>query len=290
MKFLTAAACACALALLSGCQVAQQAQRETLEAEVKVRIAQAVQACHSQPFRTSVARAQCRNDAEAQARPFFPYPDLLDQRLAVRLALAERVDGKQLSEREAQRAFGQTMAHLLREDARRTASGPSGSVQQDEEVAQRSTSRRALEAGYNSPAVPAVAQPSAPGGQLVGVRVIQRTCVSDAAGNKTCRETEEPSVLQAPSAANTWPAASSLLQPSAAVVQHVAGEPVGLAASGPTRVDINTAPADDLNRLGGRFAKAIIRGRPYGSVDELVSKQVLTRSTFSQIKDQITAN
>ena len=54
--------------------------------------------------------------------------------------------------------------------------------------------------------------------------------------------------------------------------------------------NINTASADDLNRLGGRFAKAIIRRRPYGSVDELVSKRVLTRSTFSQIKDQITVN
>jgi DNA uptake protein ComE-like DNA-binding protein len=73
-------------------------------------------------------------------------------------------------------------------------------------------------------------------------------------------------------------------------VQRVSAEPVGLTASGPERVDINTAPADDLNRLGGRFAKAIIAGRPYGSVDDLVSKRVLTRSTFSQIKDRITAN
>jgi DNA uptake protein ComE-like DNA-binding protein len=73
-------------------------------------------------------------------------------------------------------------------------------------------------------------------------------------------------------------------------VQRVSAEPVGLAASRPARVDINNAPADDLNRLGGRFAKAIIRGRPYGSVDELVSKRVLSRSTLSQIKDQITVN
>jgi hypothetical protein len=148
MKLATAATCACALALLSGCQVAQQAQRETLQAEVKTRIAQAVQACHSQPFRTSVVRAQCRNDAEAQARPFFPYPDLLDQRLAARLALADKIDRKQLSEREAQRAFGRTMVHLLSEDQPRTASDLSGSVQ-DGEVARRSTTRRALEAGYN---------------------------------------------------------------------------------------------------------------------------------------------
>src|SRR3954463_13833508 len=96
--------------------------------------------------------------------------------------------------------------------------------------------------------------------------------------------------LPVPSAANARPAASSPLPPYAPAVQRVSAEPVGLAASRPARVDINTAPADDLNRLGGRFAKAIIRGRPYGSVDELVSKRVLSRSTLSQIKDQITVN
>jgi hypothetical protein len=107
-----------------------------------------VQACHSQPFRTSVARAQCRNNAEAQARPFFPYPDLLDERLTARLALAEKVDRKQLSESEAQRAFARMMVRILSEDQRRTASDLSGSVQ-DGEVARRSTTRRALQAGYN---------------------------------------------------------------------------------------------------------------------------------------------
>jgi DNA uptake protein ComE-like DNA-binding protein len=53
-------------------------------------------------------------------------------------------------------------------------------------------------------------------------------------------------------------------------------------------IDINTASAADLNRLGERFGKAIIAGRPYRSVDELVSKRVLKRSTFSRIKDRIT--
>ena len=95
-----------------------------------------------------MARAQCRNDAEVQARPFFPYPDLLDQRLAARLALAEKVDRKRLSESKAQRAFAQTMERILREDARRTASDFSGSVL-DGEVARSSPTRRALGAGYN---------------------------------------------------------------------------------------------------------------------------------------------
>jgi DNA uptake protein ComE-like DNA-binding protein len=61
-------------------------------------------------------------------------------------------------------------------------------------------------------------------------------------------------------------------------------------ASDPKLVDINTASADELNSLGGRFGRAIVAGRPYTTIDELVSKRVLTRPTFSQIKDQITAN
>jgi DNA uptake protein ComE-like DNA-binding protein len=58
----------------------------------------------------------------------------------------------------------------------------------------------------------------------------------------------------------------------------------------PKLVDINTASVEELNSLGGRFGRAIIASRPYAATDELLSKRVLTRSTFSQIKDQITAN
>ena len=61
-------------------------------------------------------------------------------------------------------------------------------------------------------------------------------------------------------------------------------------ASDAKLVDINTASVEELNRLGGRFAWAIVAGRPYASINELVSKRVITRTTFSQIKDQITAN
>ena len=53
-------------------------------------------------------------------------------------------------------------------------------------------------------------------------------------------------------------------------------------------VDINTAAVGELNRLGGRLGKAIIAGRPYRSIEELVSKRILTRAVFDQIKAQIT--
>ena len=79
-------------------------------------------------------------------------------------------------------------------------------------------------------------------------------------------------------------------EPSAPVVRPVAAARVDSTPSEPKLIDINTASADDLNRLGERFGKAIIAGRPYRSVHELVSKRVLKRSTFSRIKDRITVN
>jgi len=47
---------------------------------------------------------------------------------------------------------------------------------------------------------------------------------------------------------------------------------------------------EDLNTLdgAGSLGKAIIRGRPYASVDDLVKKRVLRRTSFEKIKDQVT--
>jgi hypothetical protein len=75
-------------------------------------------------------------------------------------------------------------------------------------------------------------------------------------------------------------------RPSAPVVRPVAPEPAGSNACEPERIDINTASADVLNQLGDGIGKPIIAGRPYRSVDELVSKPVLKRSIFNQIKDR----
>ena len=93
----------------------------------------------------------------------------------------------------------------------------------------------------------------------------------------------EPSVPTAPSAAPAPRAA--LVLPSTA---QQAEAPALSTAPNPNLVDINTASVDELNGLGGRFGRAIIAGRPYQSIDELVSRRILTRAVFSQIKDQIT--
>ncbi len=56
-------------------------------------------------------------------------------------------------------------------------------------------------------------------------------------------------------------------------------------------VDLNSAKLEELNGLkgGGRIGRAIMRGRPYTSPEDLLMKKVLNRATYDRIKDQVTA-
>ncbi|HZH51465.1 MAG TPA: helix-hairpin-helix domain-containing protein [Microvirga sp.] len=71
-----------------------------------------------------------------------------------------------------------------------------------------------------------------------------------------------------------------------------ATEPVAVAERSPTKqlVDLNAASVQELNSLrgGGMIGKAIVRRRPYTSVEDLVKKRVLSRSAYNRIKDQVT--
>ncbi|MXQ13647.1 hypothetical protein GR328_19740 [Microvirga makkahensis] len=55
-------------------------------------------------------------------------------------------------------------------------------------------------------------------------------------------------------------------------------------------VDLNTASFEQLNTLrnAGPIGRAIIRHRPYASVEDLVKRKVLRRSVYERIKDQVT--
>lgn len=62
-------------------------------------------------------------------------------------------------------------------------------------------------------------------------------------------------------------------------------------SSGP--ININTATADQLDTLQGVgkvTAAKIIANRPYGSVDELLSKKVVSKKVFDENHDKITVN
>ena len=68
----------------------------------------------------------------------------------------------------------------------------------------------------------------------------------------------------------------------------VVGSPLAVDAL----ININSASLSQLDRLdgiGAVRAQKIIDNRPYSSVDELVSKKILPKSVYEQIKDKITA-
>jgi DNA uptake protein ComE-like DNA-binding protein len=62
-------------------------------------------------------------------------------------------------------------------------------------------------------------------------------------------------------------------------------------ASAAGRVDLNSASVEELNAIpgAGLIGRAIQRGRPYASPEDLVAKRILNRAAYERIKDQITA-
>src|SRR3954469_14781537 len=57
-------------------------------------------------------------------------------------------------------------------------------------------------------------------------------------------------------------------------------------------VDINSATKDELTALpgiGDAYSQKIIDGRPYASKAQLVSKKILPKATYDQVKTQIVA-
>jgi len=63
-----------------------------------------------------------------------------------------------------------------------------------------------------------------------------------------------------------------------------------LGAETSSTININTASAKDLDSLPGIgevTAQKIISNRPYGSVDELLSKKVVSSKVFSEIKEKV---
>ena len=60
------------------------------------------------------------------------------------------------------------------------------------------------------------------------------------------------------------------------------------AARPTTGLDLNRASAAELDAVsGGRIGKAIVRGRPYSTPEDLVRKRILTKDAFARIKDQV---
>jgi competence protein ComEA len=67
------------------------------------------------------------------------------------------------------------------------------------------------------------------------------------------------------------------------------GQVSGAAISG--KINVNTASAAELDQLWGvgpATAEKIISGRPYGSVEELLTKKILNSNVYERCKDEVT--
>lgn len=99
---------------LSGCGLALQRQvQEDVEA--------AKAACRSQTFPNRVANARCINAAEEKLAAVYSNRDLLQLRLASRLAIAEKQDKGLISDAQAELEFAQINTQIGSQEASRVA-------------------------------------------------------------------------------------------------------------------------------------------------------------------------
>lgn len=155
--------------------------------------------------------------------------------------------------------------------------GPPASVQGAAEKPTPAEPAPAPRAEAPAPREPPSAQPSAP-------PPAQQPAQAGPTATLTPEPAPPPPIREAPAAI---PAA-----PEAPVPQGEASVATAEGATGPRAVDLvdlNTAPLAQLNGLkGGAIGRAIVQHRPYASVDQLLSKRVLSRAIYQRIKDQVT--
>ena len=92
-----------------------------------------------------------------------------------------------------------------------------------------------------------------------------------------------PAVAQTPSKSPSSPATAA---PSAV------GKPAAKSDKASELVDINSASAEELDKLPGvgpARAKAIIAHRPYSGKDDLVQRKIIPPNVYNQIKDKVIA-
>jgi hypothetical protein len=111
--------CIGACLLLAGCVTSQPPQPSA--DELKARSEQATAACRAQPLTSYVERAQCLNNAATIAASTSENPDLFRRALAARLAIAQRVDNKEITPAEGAKQYSKIEAQLAAEAKSRVA-------------------------------------------------------------------------------------------------------------------------------------------------------------------------
>jgi competence protein ComEA len=84
---------------------------------------------------------------------------------------------------------------------------------------------------------------------------------------------------------------ASLLLPTVAPA-HSSAAAAPQAAAAASKLDINTATADQLKALpgiGDAYSQKIIAGRPYRTKLDLVHRKIIPQATYDKVKDVIIA-
>ena len=89
--------------------------------QVKQDVDAAKDACRAQTFATKVALARCINSAEMKLSAVYDKTDLLQLRLASRLAIAEKQDRGEISDAQAELEFAQVNAQIGTQEASRNS-------------------------------------------------------------------------------------------------------------------------------------------------------------------------
>ena len=100
--------------LASGCAMALQRQ-------VSDEVNAAKAACAARTFRNHVEKARCYNAAEQTIAAYYDKPDLLQLRLAARLAISERIDRGQITEAQGELEFAQIGMQIGSQEATRNS-------------------------------------------------------------------------------------------------------------------------------------------------------------------------
>jgi DNA uptake protein ComE-like DNA-binding protein len=108
----------------------------------------------------------------------------------------------------------------------------------------------------------------------------------------------KPATPPAPTAAAPAPATTAPAPAKPAAAAPAPAKPAAAAPAPATKpavatgpVNINAATAEQLDsipNIGEKRSEAIIKGRPYATTQELVSKKVLTQGVFDKVKDKVT--
>jgi hypothetical protein len=130
MRFVAIVASCVALA---SCGLYQRQQLQEAFATAKAQQEAAMAECiakYPPGGKQYIEKAQCQNNAMNILRPFMPYPDLLDQDMASRMAIAEKLQQGKFTLAEANLQQSQAHSQIVAEEQRRQLSGRAVSAQE----------------------------------------------------------------------------------------------------------------------------------------------------------------